>query len=174
MEWVFPTRFQVLDWKFFVLYFDGNVCNWIPKVICPWMYRFLSLKVFVEKYLFRWPHICTDWKLLELFNCFFFLTTSNSFDVYFERCSGLFLKNAWTFKSLDFVYKIFSLSNAKQLYFHLFVSSILCVSLKVLVKLFDYFWKPISPFSKFCVNCLLMFYLEYCNKCAFKCVNGAC
>ena len=29
----FAAVFQVLDWSFLVLHFDGNVCNWIPKVI---------------------------------------------------------------------------------------------------------------------------------------------
>ena len=31
----FPAVFQVLDWSFLVLHFDGNVCNWIPNVIWP-------------------------------------------------------------------------------------------------------------------------------------------
>ena len=46
--------------------------------------------------------------------------------------------------------------------------------LEVVVKLFDYFWKPNSLFSKFCVNCLLIFYFVYCDSCALKDVNGAC
>ena len=29
----FSTVFQVLDRSFLVLHFDGNVCNWFPKVI---------------------------------------------------------------------------------------------------------------------------------------------
>ena len=33
----FAAVFQVLDWSFLVLHFDGNVCNWIPKVIWPRM-----------------------------------------------------------------------------------------------------------------------------------------
>ena len=33
----FSPVFQVLDWSFLVLHFDGNVCKWIPKVIWPWM-----------------------------------------------------------------------------------------------------------------------------------------
>ena len=33
----FSTVFQVLDWVFLVLHFDGNICNWIPKVIWPRM-----------------------------------------------------------------------------------------------------------------------------------------
>ena len=32
----------------------------------------------------------------------------------------------------------------------------------------------LSLFSKFCVNCLLMFYFVYCNNCALKDVSGAC
>ena len=54
-----------------------------------------------------------------------------------------------------------------------FVSSSL-IFLEVVVKPFDYFWKPNGLFSKFCVNCLLMFYIVYCNSCALKYINGAC
>ena len=39
---------------------------------------------------------------------------------------------------------------------------------EVVMKIFDYFWKSNSLFSKFCVNCLLMFYFVYCNNCALK------
>ena len=55
--------------------------------------------------------------------------------------------------------------------FYVFVSSNLFF-LEVVVKLFDYFWKSNSLFSKFCDNCLLMFYFV-CNNCALKDVNGA-
>ena len=59
-----------------------------------------------------------------------------------------------------------------QLYFLSFcVSSLLY--LEVVVKLFDYFWKPKSMFSKFCVNCLLMYYFVYCINSALKDVSGA-
>ena len=58
------------------------------------------------------------------------------------------------------------------LIFNLFVSSSLFF-LEVVVKLSDYFWKPNSLFSKFCVNCLLIFYFVYCNSCALKYVNEA-
>ena len=44
----------------------------------------------------------------------------------------------------------------------------------VVVELFDYFWKPNSLFSKFCVNCLFKYYFVYCNKCVLKDFNGAC
>ena len=49
-----------------------------------------------------------------------------------------------------------------QLYFRSFLSSSLFF-LEVVVNVFDYFWKPNSLFSKFCVNCLLMYYFVYCN-----------
>ena len=29
----FSGAFQIIDWTCLVLHFDGNVCNWIPKVI---------------------------------------------------------------------------------------------------------------------------------------------
>ena len=69
-----PAVFQVLDWSFLVLHFDGNVFNWIPKVIWPrmdWFWGFLS-----ENGFFRWLHICIDWNLQELLNCCSFLKTS--------------------------------------------------------------------------------------------------
>ena len=46
--------------------------------------------------------------------------------------------------------------------------------LEVVVKNFDNFWEPGSPFSKLTVNCLLMFYFLHCNNCDLKNVNGAC
>ena len=57
--------------------------------------------------------------------------------------------------------------------FCVFVTSSLFFS-EVVVKIFDYFWKSNSLFSKFCVNCLLMFYFVYCNNCALEDVSGAC
>ena len=57
--------------------------------------------------------------------------------------------------------------------FYVFVSPSLFF-LEVVIKIFDYFWKSNSLFSKFCVNCLLMFYFVYCNNCALKDGNGAC
>ena len=75
----FSAVFQVLDWSFLVLHFDGNVCNWIPKVIWPrmeWFWGFL-----LESDFFGWLHICMNWNLQELLNCCSFLTTSNFFDV---------------------------------------------------------------------------------------------
>ena len=59
-----------------------------------------------------------------------------------------------------------------QLYFLSFLSSSLFF-LEVVVNVFDYFWKPNSLFSKFCVNYLLMLYLVYCNNCVLNDVNGA-
>ena len=58
--------------------------------------------------------------------------------------------------------------------FCLFVASLLWVSLEVRVKLSDYFWKPNSRFSKFCVNCLLRFYFVYCNNCGLNDIKGPC
>ena len=57
--------------------------------------------------------------------------------------------------------------------FYRFVSSSLFF-LKLVVKLFDYFWKPDSLFSKFSVNRLLMFHFVHCNNCVLNDVNGAC
>ena len=60
-----------------------------------------------------------------------------------------------------------------QLYFLTFLSSSL-LFLEVVVTVFDYFRKPNSLFSKFRVNCLLMYYFVYCNLCALKGAKGAC
>ena len=70
----YSAVFQVLDWSFLVLHFDGNVCKWIPKVIWPRMDWFCGF--LLEKGLLRWLNICMDWNLQELLNFFSFLTTS--------------------------------------------------------------------------------------------------
>ena len=80
LEWVFFSAvFRVLDWSFLVLPFDGNVCNWIPKVTWPRKVWFLSF--LLGNGFFRRLHICVEWNLQELLNCCSFLTTSNFFDV---------------------------------------------------------------------------------------------
>ena len=66
----FLAIFQILDWKLLALHFDGNVCNWIPKVIWPrmdWSWSFLFENGFP-----RWLHIFTDWNRQELLNCYSF------------------------------------------------------------------------------------------------------
>ena len=75
----FQAVFQVLVWSFLLLHFDGNVCNWIPKVIWPrmdWFWGFLF-----ENGFCRWLHICMDWNLQEMLNFYSILTTSIFFDV---------------------------------------------------------------------------------------------
>ena len=74
----FSAVFRVLDWSF-LLHFDGNVCNWIPKVMWPRMDWFWGFPL--ENGLFRWLHICMDWDLQEMLNCCSILTTSIFFDV---------------------------------------------------------------------------------------------
>ena len=96
--------FHVLDWRFLLLHSDGKVCNWIPKVIRPrkdWFCGFL-----LENGFHRWLHICLDWNLQELLNCYLLLTTSIFFDVQFEGFSGLFLKTASTILLWDFLISI--------------------------------------------------------------------
>ena len=92
---IFSAVFQVLDWSFLVLHFDGNVCNWIPKVIWPRMDWFCGF--LLKNGFFRWLHICMEWNLQEMLNCYSFLTTTIFFDVQVEGYSGLFFKNAFTF-----------------------------------------------------------------------------
>ena len=101
---IFSAVFHVLDWSFFLLHIDGNVCNWIPKAIwtrMDWFWGFLLKNGF-----FRWLIICMAWNLQELINCDSFLTKSTFFDVYFEGYSGLFFKIACNFLPWDFVITI--------------------------------------------------------------------
>ena len=82
----FSGVFQISDWTFLVLHFDGNVCNWIPKVIrhrLGHFWRFLS-----DYASFCRLHIFVDWNLHELLNCYPFLTRLSFFDGLFEGCSG--------------------------------------------------------------------------------------
>ena len=67
--------FQVLDWSFLVLHFEGNVCNWIPKVIWPrmdWFRGFLLENGFFVDFISAWTQIC-----MNCFKCVCLLTTSN-------------------------------------------------------------------------------------------------
>ena len=100
----FAAVFHVLDWSFLLLHFDGNVCNWIPKVIwarMDWFWRFLLGIGF-----FHLLQICMDWNLQELLNFYHLVTTSIFFDVQFEGLSGLFFKSALTVLLWDFVISI--------------------------------------------------------------------
>ena len=58
--------------------------------------------------------------------------------------------------------------------FYLFVSSGLALPKVSMKCLLDYFWTPISPFSKFCVNCLLRLFFAYCNNCVLNDVHRVC
>ena len=74
----FSAVSRVLDWSF-LLHFDGNVCNWIPKVFWPrmdWFWGFL-----LENGFFRWLPISMDWNLQEMLNSYSISTTSIFFDV---------------------------------------------------------------------------------------------
>ena len=75
----FSAVFQVLDWSFLVLHFDGNVCNWIPEVIWPHMDRFWGF--LFKNGFFLWLHVSMEWNLQGLLNCYSFSTTSKVFDV---------------------------------------------------------------------------------------------
>ena len=70
----FSAVFFVFDWSFLVLRFDRNVCNWIPKVIWPWMDWFWGF--LLETGFFRWFNMCMDWNLQEMLNSYSFLTIS--------------------------------------------------------------------------------------------------
>ena len=55
----FSAVFHVLDWKFLVLHFDGNVCNWILKVI--WTRMDLFWGFLWENGFFRWLDFISVW-----------------------------------------------------------------------------------------------------------------
>ena len=66
----FSAVFQVLDWSFLVLHFDGNVCNWIPEVIWPrrdrvWGFR--SKLASSVDFKSVWTEICKDCSIVTRF-----------------------------------------------------------------------------------------------------------
>ena len=56
---------------------------------------------------------------------------------------------------------------------YLFASSSLPLPKIVMKYFFDFFRKPISPFSEFCFICVLGFYFVYCINCVLNEVDGA-
>ena len=65
----FSAVFHVLDWSFVLLHFDGNVCNWIPKVIWPRMDWFW---VFFGKWLLSSTSCLCGLKSATIAHLFFF------------------------------------------------------------------------------------------------------
>ena len=71
--------FSVLDWSFLLLHFDGNVCNWIPKVIWPrmdWVWVFCWKMASFVDFISVWTEI---WKKCS--TVFLFWRHQFSFDV---------------------------------------------------------------------------------------------
>ena len=62
----------------------------------------LILGFFVRKWLLSLTSYLYGLKWARIAQLFFFVMTSNFFDVYFEGYSGLFFKNACTFQQKDF------------------------------------------------------------------------
>ena len=80
--------FQVLDWSFLVLHFDGNVCHWIPKVIWPWRGWFW---VFLFKNgVFRWLHISTLLKSARIVVLLLFYLLFNCCSIRWHRIFSMF------------------------------------------------------------------------------------
>ena len=75
--------FQVLHWSFLVSLSDGNVCNWIPKVIwqrMDWFWVFCwEMASFVD-FLFVWTEICKNRWIVALF------WGHQIFSMYSSRC----------------------------------------------------------------------------------------
>ena len=74
----FSSLCHLLAWRFLVLHFYWNVCNWNPKLIWLQMNWFCS---FLENASFRHRHICRDRSLQELLKCDTLLLPSNVFDI---------------------------------------------------------------------------------------------
>ena len=119
LEWIFIAVFQVLGWIILVLHFEGNDCNWIPKVNWPWMEWF---RVFLlQNGFIGWHHISVENNLQDLLFCHLFSRHQNllmfsSMGVY----SGLFVKNACAFYPQDFVISIDKLLECKVALFAIF------------------------------------------------------
>ena len=159
----FSGVFQVLHWSFLVLLSDGNVCNWIPKVIwqrMDWFWVFCwEMASFVD-FLIVWTEVCKNrwivalfWghQIFSMFSSRGILVCSSKMIVFFRHMILWYRLTSWQAleKQCNFT---FSLLLSSSLFF-----------LEVVINVFDYFWKPNSLFSKFCVNCLLMLYFVYCN-----------
>ena len=111
----FSAVFQVLDWSFLVLHFDGNVFNWIPEVIWPRMDRFWGF--WFKTGFFRWLPISMDCNLQELLNCYSF--SRHQFFPMF-RLRGILvcsLKILLLFCRRILYYRLISFRKAMQLYF---------------------------------------------------------
>ena len=66
----FSSVFRVLDWSFPVLHFSGNVCNWIPKLICPqmdWFWFFCWYMPRFVDFMSAWTKICKNCSNVFLF-----------------------------------------------------------------------------------------------------------
>ena len=111
---VFYAAFHVLDWSFLVLHFDGNVCNWISKLIWPWMDW---SGVFLRKRLLSLTSYPFGLKWARIAQLLFFLTTSNFKLRGFLVCS---LKMLVLFSYSVLQYWLRSLRSAMQLDFFSF------------------------------------------------------
>ena len=121
-----------------------------------------SLRLFLVSFL-NWPVLLSHWvfwhrllrssDILQVWvfcigvSICGFLANKNSFP------SSFFLLLNGGFCNIDW----WALANQWNFTFYLFASSSLSLPKVVMKHLFDYFWKRISPFSKFCFNCLLRF-----------------
>ena len=114
LYWVFLAVFQVLDRRFPVLHFYGNVCNWSPKKIWPRMDWFW---VFMENGFFRWLHISMDWNLED--SRLYYSSLTPSFFSMFSFMGNLVcsLKMLVIFSHRNLQYRLINYSNAMQLYF---------------------------------------------------------
>ena len=115
--------FQVSVWNFLLLHFEGNVCNWIPKVNWPWMewFRvfFCCRMAFLVGFISVWNQICRNCSFFTFFVVirFFWCLV---WGVGILVCSS---KLRVPFINRILYYQLISFRNARQLYLLFF-----CVS----------------------------------------------
>ena len=152
---VFYAVFQVLGWSFLVVHLDGSVCIWIPKVIWPWMDWFCGFLYKVASFVdltSLWAEIWKNTSIVILLDDFEFYRRLNWGVVWsvLRKCLDILAIGFWNIDGE-------ALGLQCNFIFYLFVYTSQFFR-KMVVKLFDYFWKSNSLFSKYCVNCLLMFF----------------
>ena len=129
---------------------------------------------YFEKWLFSLTSYLYGLKFARYAQFFFLFWRHQLFSMF--RLRGILVSSSKLFYFLAMGFckiKWWALGMQCNFPYYSFVSSSLFL-LEVVVKLFDYFWKPNSLFLKFCVNCLLIFYFAYCYNCVLNDVNGAC
>ena len=170
LEWVFSAMFQVL----IEIFSYCTLTETFAIASHKWFeHEWIDFGVFWKMAFFVdlisvWTEIC------KICSIFFLFWRHQLFSMF--RLRGILVSSSKLFYFLAMGFckiKWWALGMQCNFPYYSFVSSSLFL-LEVVVKLFDYFWQPNSLFSKFCVNCILMFYFVYRKTCVLNDVNGAC